>query len=117
MNEGRLTVRFNDTFATWIAGLAADEATAVRALMVLGAATLGLPNAAHEARRVLHGCTDPALEAALYAVADTRQTPGRQSADNRQTVPITPHPPASASFGADDPLVADDPFASVGFDV
>lgn len=82
MSGGRLTIRFNAVYCDWIAGLSTDKADAVRALMVLGAATLDLPGAAREAMRLLDADLTTELADAILGLADKRQTSGRQAADS-----------------------------------
>lgn|GEM_PF-3673626 len=77
----RLTVRFGPSYDHWIADVASDRADAVRALMVLGAAALGLPGAAREAERLLAHDFRADIEDALLHLTDRRQTSGRQAAD------------------------------------
>lgn len=75
----RLTVRFSPTYDAWIAAVGQEQADAVRALMVLGAAALGLPGAEREARRLLESELRADVEDALLMLADKRQTRGRHA--------------------------------------
>jgi hypothetical protein len=105
--SGRLTIRFGPTYARWIAQLGGDQAEAVRALMVLGAASLGLPGAQREALRLLTADLSDAAAAALLEMADTRQTHGRHTADRPDRAQIE-EPPEE---------LPPDPFLSIGVEV
>jgi hypothetical protein len=106
--SGRLTVRFSRAYQDWIAQLGGDQAEAVRALMALGAAQLGLPGALYEVRGLLRADLPPEVKAALLEMADKRQTSGRQAAD----VFLQDAPPAEPPEDA-----AIDPFMAAGIEV
>jgi hypothetical protein len=111
--SGRLTVRFSPAYVRWIAALGGDQAEAVRALMTLGAAALGLPEAEYEAHGLLRSDLPPFVKDALMGMADKRQTSGRQAAD----VLLQPVEPLDELPGepADEPEV--DPFVAAGIEV
>lgn len=106
--SARLTVRFAPVYEQWIADLAGDQADAVRALMVLGAAALGLPGAQREALRLLESDFAADVESALLALADKRQTSGRQAADRTEA------PPPAIELAEEREI---DPFMAAGIEV
>jgi hypothetical protein len=105
----RLTVRFSRAYQVWIAELGGDQADAVRALMVLGAASLGLNGAQREALRLLEADLPPDVGTALLVLADKRQTSGRHTADTPKALLIKPHEPP------EEPEI--DPFMAAGIEV
>lgn len=76
----RLTVRLRPAYECWIAAIGTEQADAARALMVLGAAALGLPDAAREARRLIEANFRTDVEDALATLAATRQPRGSHAA-------------------------------------
>jgi len=115
VSDGRLTIRFSTAYQAWIAAAGGDKADAVRALMVLGAAALDLPGSAREAVRLLESDLNERAIDALLALADKRQTSGRQVADK------VPGRPVSALVQPDTNaaqlLFEDDPLGSIGIEV
>lgn len=117
MSDGRLTIRFSAAYQAWIAAAGGEKADAVRALMVLGAASLGLPGAAREARRLLDSGLTDAVGQTLLDLADNRQTTGRQPAD---TALNRPFPVAGTAVplsrnARNEP--ENDPLADIGIEV
>lgn len=101
--KARLTVRFSPVYQSWIGSIAGDQADAVRALMVIGAAALGLPGADREALRLLESDLRADVEDVLLDVADKRQTSGRQI--------------EVSLAGQPELLEAGDPFTNIGIEV
>lgn len=98
----RLTVRFSPVYDGWIAQLGGEQSDAVRALVVLGAAAIGLPGADREAARLLEADLAADVEDALLRLVDRRQTHGRHMADRAD-------PPELLELA--------DPFANIGIEV
>lgn len=83
----RLTVRLSPAYEAWIDAIGTEQADAARALMVLGAAALGLPGAEREARRLVEADFRADVEDALAELAATRQPRGSHAAAITQEAP------------------------------
>lgn len=109
MSTSRATIRLKPVYRLYVAQAAAEGATAVRALLLLGAAAAGydMAPAQDELFRLLGAGLDAPVRSALLAVSADCQTDGRQVSDRWQTPPKM-EPPVQAEH---------DPLATIGFSV